>query len=263
MPWRVYRLLYKTHMTMLQRVAGKRPLPLGYWRAVGRLSGARFSYEQTLSPLMYEPEQTVTDLVSPELRALFADRLLGSWALDVDTIDYLWNELKRQRPAVVIECGAGTSTHLFAAHFKQRVGSSPAVPAVVSLEQDQQIARSIREELRQADMGALASVLHFPLDQAFSYTVDEDAMLAELGERRADWVFVDGPAGHRGGRWRTLIDLMRYARPGARWFLDDALRLDDLGVLSLWERYPGIEVEGIIPIGKGLATGTLTPPGCR
>ncbi len=262
MPWRLYRLFFKAHMAGLQRVVGRRPVPLGYWRAIGRLSGAESSYEQTLSPLLYEPEQTATDFAAPDLRGLLAGRTLGSWSLDVDTIDYVWGELKTQRPAVVIECGAGTSTHLFAAHFKQLVGSSPAMPPVVSLEQDLLIARSVEEELRQAGAGGLASVMYFPLDHQFSYSVDADAMLAAMGGRRADWVFIDGPAGHRGGRWRTLIDLMRYARTGARWFLDDALRLDELGVLSLWERYPGIKVDGIIPVGKGLATGTLTAPEC-
>jgi hypothetical protein len=249
-------------MAVLQRLVGRRPVPLVYWRGVSRLSGVRSSYEQTLSPLLYEPEQAAPDLTTPELRALFAGRTLGSWSLDIDTIDYVWSELKVQRPAVVIECGAGTSTHLFAAHFKQLVGSSPALPSVVSLEQDLEIARSVEEELRHANAGGLANVLFSPLDHQTSYSVDEDAMLAALGGRRADWIFIDGPAGNRGCRWRTLIDLMRYSRPGARWFLHDALRLDELGVLALWQRYPGVTVDGIIPIGRGLATGTVTTPEC-
>lgn len=260
---RTYHLLLKAHLTALQRVVGTRPIPLSYWRAVARVSGVRFSYELTLSPLLYEPRGPSTEFAASELRTLFAGRTLGSWALDVATVDHVWRELQSQQPGLVIECGAGSSTHLFAAHFQQRAHSRPTVPSVVSLEQDREIAREIEEELRQAARGEHARVLFTPLDRESSYSVDADAILAALAGRRADWVFIDGPAGRPGCRWRTLLDLMPYARPGARWFLDDALRCEELDVLSLWAHHPRIRVDGIIPIGKGLATGIIDPAGAR
>jgi len=49
--------------------------------------------------------------------------------------------------------------------------------------------------------------------------------------------------------------LAKFSHHGARWFLDDAFRDGELGILRKWQRLPGIEVNGIYPIGKGLATG--------
>ena len=261
LPGRLHQRVIGAHWRALHAVAHQRPLPLGYWRAAGRLSLTQLSWEQSLSPVLYEPRRTAPDVAAPELSELLAGRPLGTWALDVETIDYVWNALAAELPEVVIECGAGTSTHLFAAHFKRQAQAPSALPSVLTLEQDEQIARSTQEELRRAGLDSLVRVLFFPLDQQSSYAVDADAMRAALGDQQADWIFVDGPGGLPGCRWRTLLDLMRYARPGARWFLDDALRLYELGVLELWARYPGITVEGIIPLGKGLATGTLTAPG--
>lgn len=247
-------------MAVIRRVAGERPVALGYWRTLAKLTGLRFSYEQSLSPALFEPERPASEFTTPDLRTLFAGRTVGSWSLDVETIEYVWKELKTQHPGVVIECGAGVSTQLFAAHYKRLGRGSPALPSVITLEQSLQIALSIEEQLRETDAGGLATVLVSPLDTRYAYSIDRSAMLAALAGRHADWVFVDGPSGPLGCRWKTLLDLKEYCRPGARWFLDDALRLDNLGVLSLWARYPGITVDGIIPIGKGLATGTVTAP---
>jgi hypothetical protein len=45
-----------------------------------------------------------------------------------------------------------------------------------------------------------------------------------------------------------------------RWFLDDAFRDGELGVLNQWTGLSGIFVDGIYPIGKGLGAGVVNDP---
>ena len=51
--------------------------------------------------------------------------------------------------------------------------------------------------------------------------------------------------------------LAPYSRAGTRWFLDDAFRDGELDILRNWARQPEFGVQGIVPIGKGLATGVI------
>jgi hypothetical protein len=53
--------------------------------------------------------------------------------------------------------------------------------------------------------------------------------------------------------------LERFARPGARWFLDDAFRDGELDCLRGCHQLPRFAVVGIWPVGKGLAAGIVNP----
>jgi len=50
--------------------------------------------------------------------------------------------------------------------------------------------------------------------------------------------------------------LERFARPDARWFLDDAFRDGELDCLREWNQQQRCSIAGIWPIG-GLAMGTV------
>ena len=58
----------------------------------------------------------------------------------------------------------------------------------------------------------------------------------------------------------TLPQLAPLCAAGAKWFLDDSLRDGELRALQVWANLPGITVQGIYPLGKGLATGFVMDP---
>jgi hypothetical protein len=188
-----------------------------------------------------------------ELRELLFEDHVGTWALDARSLEFLWRKLLQDRPNTIIECGAGAST-LMLARYAAHVSGAPVV--VISFEQDPSVKAQVEQRL--AALGAsTCRVLHAPVSASGDYAFDIVAAAEQLGSRRADWLLLDGPAGPDGCRLSTLPQLSPLCRAGARWFLDDAFRAGELGILREWQTMPGIHVDGIHPIGKGLATGTL------
>lgn len=201
---------------------------------------------------------TIDDAVSaPEVRELFRDEPPTTWALDPRTIDLLWKRLEHDRPQAVIECGAGTSTLLLAKHASL---TSVEAPFVISLEQDAAYARDVEGRLARQGLERYASIVHAPLDEQARYIIDPSRIESALGDRRAKWIVVDGPSGPEGCRAHTLPMLARFCAPGARWFLDDAFRDGEIETLKEWAAMRGIRVEGIYPVGHGLATGIILDP---
>lgn len=76
-------------------------------------------------------------------------------------------------------------------------------------------------------------------------------------QSKVDWILIDGPAGSPGCRFNTLPTLLRFCHVGTRWFIADAFRDAEMKVLHQWQNIQNIAVEGIYPIGKGLATGQV------
>ena len=103
--------------------------------------------------------------------------------------------------------------------------------------------------------------MHAPLSVENAYQFDKKLVWIATHAKLADCVIIDGPSGPPGCRLSTLPSIIEFCRHGTRWFLDDALRDGELAVLSEWSKHPGIVVEGIYPIGKGLATGVITSEG--
>jgi len=100
--------------------------------------------------------------------------------------------------------------------------------------------------------GEFVTVVHVPLREG-PYDVGKLGVVPPGGH--VDWILIDGPSGPPGCRYWTLPALRGHCGPGARWFLDDAFRDGELAILRKWRNVSGIVVEGIYPIGKGLATG--------
>jgi len=245
-------VLATLHLRAVQRCVATRPVPLAYWSGVHALASAAWQTPDPLLPPMHALASTGASLRVPSLRELLRDDQVGTWALDTGSIEFLWHRLLADRPRTIIECGAGAST-LVLARYAAQAGTDVAV---TSFEQDEQVKR--RTEARLAALGVSAcQVMHAPVSADGEYLFDLAATAMRLGARRADWLLIDGPAGPDGCRRSTLPQLAPLCRPGARWFLDDAFRAGELGILREWQSIPGIRVDGIHPIGKGLATGTV------
>lgn len=237
-----------------------RTMPLGFWlrmRSMFNLFGAT---KDVL--LVYERSNVVAgDSICFLEKNVFEETdVFGLWALDVETLKYLEGRIKREKPQVIIECGAGLST-LWLAQYAAQMSSMGLPVSVVSLEQSAEEVEKIRQRLRRMGLEKSVSILHAPLDGDFNYQFNMDQVLEATRNRKADWLLIDGPAGPPGCRRSTLPALLGCAKDGVRWYLDDAFRDAELAILEQWSQIQGVDVEGILPVPKGLATGTAKVSG--
>jgi hypothetical protein len=245
------------HLRALQSLHREHPIPLGYWLKFGAIVKTIFRSRDALLPLYGSLQSTGESLQVPELRQLLRNDILGLWSLDGTTINFLWKKLQHDRPKVILECGAGVSSLILAKYAASHGSGRSDAPTIFSLEQDMQIKKAIESRLAECGLGGHVQILHVPLSESASYEIDANELLKQLGSRKVDWLLIDGPAGPKGCRKWTLPLLAGFCRSDARWFLDDAFREGELGILREWRHSPGIVVEGIYPIGKGLGTGLV------
>jgi hypothetical protein len=210
-----------------------------------------------LVPPMETFRGTGAALSDRELARILEKDELGTWALDVASIEVLWEKLQADRPAAVLEFGAGVSTVMLARYAQWRAAEATERPIIISLEQAAGVREKVEQRLTSLGMSEGVHVMHAPLSETSRYRIDLEQVKQRLNGRPVEWVLIDGPAGPDGCRDTTLPDVSLLCRDGARWFLDDALRDGELEILRKWSRLRGVEMEGIYPIGKGLATGRL------
>lgn len=245
-----------SHLRILRRVSPNRPIPLSYWSGLRAAVSRVTTAADPLSPPEAVTTSTGEALEIDELRRLLAHDVLGTWSLDAATIDLFWSWMQQHRPRVMIECGAGVSTMVLAAY---RAGLPPGA-AVLSLEQNASEKTAVDQRLRCAGLGDDVHIIYTPLSPSVQYLIDLQQLSRALASRTADVLLIDGPYGPPGCRVWTLPLLAPFCRAGTTWFLDDALRDGELSVLRAWSRVPGVSVQGIYPVGKGFAIGTITDP---
>jgi hypothetical protein len=234
-----------------------RPIALRDWLGMRRFMRRVTGGPDALVPPMETFKGSASSLSDPELARLLADDELGTWALDVATIEVLWERLAAERPRAVLEFGAGVSTVVLARYSQWRAAQGLERPVIVSVEQDADVRTKVEKRLAENGLSEDVHLLHAPLSEASRYRIDLDAIRRCLRGHDLNWVLIDGPAGPDGCRVSTLPDVMELCADGARWFLDDALRDGEIGILREWSRLRNVTAEGIYPIGKGLATGTV------
>lgn len=230
------------------------PLPRWNWWARKVLSPLHRGPDPLLAG--YDAGETSADLIQDAgLRAALSGLVLNGWALDTETLNYLWNNLMLERPKSIVEAGSGVSTIALSYYLRYQGLSGP----VLSIEQSATVLMCVHERLSARNLSGLCSLVHVPVAAGGGY----DFRICEHPLRPAvpvDWVLIDGPAGPDMCRLGVLPFLTRFCRVGARWFMDDCYRDGEISVLEHWSRLPGVCVEGIIPVGKGLGTGTVTDP---
>lgn len=254
------RKLVNSHLQLLQLIYGKHPIPLWYWLIFKPIMSAVFSFPNPLFPSDKYLKSMGSSLQVRELRQLLCNDVLGDWALDGTTIELLWGVMQLTSPKVIIECGAGISTLVLAKYASLSSSNFVNPCTVFSLEQDIQVKQEIDAKLMKNKLERYIHVLHVPVSDMGEYKLCINKLWKELGIEKADLLLIDGPLGPEGCRLSTLPLLARFCRPGARWFLDDALRNGELWILRKWSCLPGVRVEGIYPLGKGLGTGVVEDP---
>jgi predicted O-methyltransferase YrrM len=246
------------YLQALRCLYGKGPVPLNYWlRCRSILKPFCRSPDPFFSARIASPTHGAS-LPVEDLAEFLRDDSLDGWALDGETITFLWDLLQREQPKVIIECGAGVSTLVFA---KSLDGYSlDSSGSLLSVEQNLWVKKAVETRLQGCGLEQRVSVMHSPVSRGGEYQIDPNQLRAHLGSKKVDWLVIDGPAGPDGCRASTLPSLAQFCRPGARWFLDDAYRDGELEVLNQWTGLTGVVVDGIYPIGKGLGTGIVTDP---
>jgi hypothetical protein len=257
---RVLGGLINCHLRALGLFFEKRPIPLSYWLSFHSVVAALSHSSDPLLPSENCLRSSGASLPIRELREVLRHDLLGEWALDADTITFLWRRIRQDRPKVIIECGAGVSTLALAKSVEDYGSRSVSSASLLSFEQDLQVKKSIEKRLEVCGLKPFVTILHAPISKEGEYQFNENQLREHLGSEKVDCVIVDGPAGPEGCRASTLPFLGRFCRPGARWFLDDAFRDGELVVLNQWANLSGIVVEGIYPIGAGLGAGIVKDP---
>lgn len=253
-------LLFARHLRLLRIIYREREIPLFYWLALRSLIKRLFRTPDPLISPYAQLQRSGASLAAEELRELLWNDILGTWALDAKTIDLLWTRLHQDRPCTIIECGAGVSTLVLARYGAFHDLQRTRKYKVFSLEQDLEIKNLVEDRLAQHGLGEYVNVVHTPLTEGGEFNFDIDNLAIHLGQDKADWLLIDGPAGPDGCRISTLPKLSRFCRIGSRWFLDDAFRDAELEILTAWSKLPGVIVSGIHPVGKGLATGVVKDP---
>jgi hypothetical protein len=192
----------------------------------------------------------------------------GGWAFDRAGIGQLVRYYLSERPKCVIEFGSGTSTVVLAwlAHQAGLEGTS-----VISFEQDPGVVRATSESLRERGLDQFVRVVLAPLS-----TIELDGMSLRCHD--ADviestlrglapvkmMVVIDGPSRvDTGSRYPIVPLVRRHITEPATFLLDDAWRDLELTVADRWSRLDGVEVHGIVAVGKGVVIGEITPTGGR
>jgi len=203
------------------------------------------------------PEVSGACVEVAELRDVFSRCMIGDWALDPDSIGLLWESLQEDRPNSILEFGSGKTTLMLARYAESR---RPERVTVVSLEQGVTARAATERLLEESGLGGLVTVLTVPIDDSGFYQVAPDQVAVALAGSQPEWLLIDGPHGPAGCRLDTLLRFGALCAPASHWYLDDAFRDGEMEALIRWNRTPGLRVDGIYPVGQGLATGRIVAP---
>jgi hypothetical protein len=206
-------------------------------------------------------------LANPFLSDALRESELGDASLPASVLNFLERRIRELRPSAVLEFGSGISTACIARFLHELHGRGRA-PYVVALEEDAVYAEKTARLLASLGLAPAARVIHVPVRpiridgrETRCYALTDELLEGVLAGASPDLVLVDGPSVPAGGsRFATLPLARSFLQPGARFFLDDALRDHELEVAVLWRRSPGIVVEGLHLIGKGILAGRVERP---
>lgn len=243
----------------LRRAYQDRPVPIENLLRIRRFFGG----EDVLWPFPSRIVKSGANLSNPYLATQLAAIELGRWSLDVQTLNHLEGWIKANQPSTILELGSGFSTvclcqYMLEAHDGQRG------EYIISIEQDEAFAKRTRTLLRDTGLDDYAKIVSCPLRkqviegiETICYDLSNCGVAEALQGGKPDMVVVDGPTDGNFVRFGTLPQAKQYVQLPAQFFLDDALRDDELQVAEAWSGLPYIEIEGVWLIGKGVMTGRI------
>ncbi|PIU61385.1 MAG: hypothetical protein COS85_21115 [Armatimonadetes bacterium CG07_land_8_20_14_0_80_59_28] len=260
------RLVWHLYLCLMRKVNGGRPVPVS---TILRWHQAMTIWTSVSDPLSPVDALVISDggrYPNPCIADLLSGVELGGWALSSATMGFLEAEIGRRPPHAVLEFGCGIST-LFLAFLMDQLNPSMRGALVFSVEQCEEYLQQTRGILKQHSLEHRVKLLKAPLKpqtiagfDTFCYDLCNSIMADFVEDSRPDFVLIDGPASASPAcRFGTLPLVKDFLCRESRFFLDDALRDEEIGIAGLWSRYPRLDVSGLVLVGRGLLTGELRP----
>jgi len=239
----------------------RQPAPLELCIQLRNRASVILRKAEPLMPVASQLVSTGACLHDSELAEILREVELGSWSIASDTIEWLVDFLRRERPRIVLEFGSGSSTVCLCVLLQRIHGANGF--RLLSLEQDSAEAERTRNCLSTLNGAISCRIVQVPLvpfavtgRATSSYDIDSISgqHFAWLG--KAEFVFIDGPSAEGPSRYEILTRVRPHLVSNAKFAMDDAFREEELLAGSLWE-LEGIVVEGILTHGKGLMVGKV------
>jgi hypothetical protein len=206
------------------------------------------------------PEPAMTN---ERVRTVVAERVTNSFTLGTEALNFLDDRIRQLRPNAILEFGSGVSTVVFAARMADIHGKDR--PRVFSVDESERYVGETRRMLDDAGLAGCVRLAHRDVREQIvcgnstaCYDVDE-AFLRAFLETRPDVLVVDGPSGGGTARFGTLPLVLGHASVPCTFFLDDALREEEIHVASLWQELAGVELTAVHVVGHGLLEGRIVP----
>lgn len=197
------------------------------------------------------------------LKSALSNYEIGDWSLDVKTINYLEEQIKKVRPKTILEFGSGISTVCLSRFMFEMWNSNKNM--VISLEEDQKFAENTNNLVREIFGEKIAKIFIAPLRkyeylgvEFLCYSLSKEVEIT-LKENPPDMIIIDGPVGKPEvkGRFGTIIIAKEFVKDEAIFFMDDAFRIDELKTAVEWKKFPFVKIDGIIFSPKGLLIGKI------
>jgi predicted O-methyltransferase YrrM len=171
------------------------------------------------------------------IRPLFDERPVNvdGWALSAEASERVVHEVMTRRPALIVECGSGTSTLLMATCLREFEIDGQ----IISIDHDSTYAQATRDLLDQRGVADRATVVTAPLA---SRTIDgQSVQWYDLNPEdhlntKIDFLLVDGPPNPLGSmiRFPAVPIFQKYLSTDALILLDDGQRQDERKVAKAW-----------------------------
>jgi hypothetical protein len=204
------------------------------------------------------PEPTMT---MDRVRTLVAEQATNPFALGTEALNFLDDRIRQLRPSAIVEFGSGVSTVVLAARMADIHGIDR--PRVFSIDESESYLHATRRMLDDAGLGGCARLAHREVHEQVirgqstaCYDLDEMFLRAFL-ETVPDVLVVDGPSGGGTARFGTLPLVLGHIGTPCTFFLDDALREDEIQVASLWQKLTRVELGAVHLVGHGVLEGRI------
>jgi hypothetical protein len=173
------------------------------------------------------------------IRPLFGKRPVNvdGWALSAEASERVVREIMDRRPALIVECGSGTSTLLMATCLKEFEIDG----RIISIDHDSTYAEATRNLLDQRGVADRATVVTAPLtSRAIDgqsvqwYDLDPEDHL----DGKIDFLLVDGPPNPLGSMIRlpAVPVFQEHLSSDSLILLDDGQRQDERKVAEAWAK---------------------------
>jgi hypothetical protein len=183
------------------------------------------------------------------------------FALGTEALNLLDERVKQLRPNAILEFGSGVSTCVLAARMAEIHGEDG--PRVFSVDESESYLAKTHQMLEHAGLERCVRLAHREVHeqvicgQATACYAIDDAFLRRFLETVPDLLLVDGPSGGGTVRFGTLPLVLGHTSVPCTFFLDDALREEEIQVAALWRKLKGVEYAAVHVVGHGLLEGRI------